>query len=283
MGVKKAKDIKDVVKDRVGQVMKKTGNTQESLAAKMGYSGQTSISRRFMTDMGISVLVAMMDAMDYEVVLQPKEKAGCPSCRADSFRWRKRRVKKEELMRKVLVLVLCLSLVFGLIGCSGSPKTDTPATTQTEQTAQPEQTESKGINVEKELFDVKLNLPASMFEGDDMEEVKKNALAKGIHEVTVIADGSVTYIMSISKHKEMMDGIKKQLADSVTEFLADEENTATFKDVTFNGDYTEMTVKVDKAQYAPFYSQSAWLGVYGGHVSSIQRCEVRRSQSEHCK
>ncbi|XCH79048.1 MAG: hypothetical protein WHF31_16260 [Candidatus Dehalobacter alkaniphilus] len=154
-------------------------------------------------------------------------------------------------MKRIMPIMLCLSLVLGLTACGGGTSTQKSeeTTVQTEQTVQ---SDNSKINVEKELFDVKLNLPASMFEGQDMEQVKKDALAEGVHEVTVNSDGSVTYIMSKSQHREMLNEIKKQIADSVTEFLADEENKATFKAVTFNGDYTEMTVKVDKSQYAAF-------------------------------
>ena len=132
-----------------------------------------------------------------------------------------------------------------MFGCSKSP-------TQASQdpVQKTEQTESKVI-VEKEIFDVKLNLPASLFVGKDLESVKKDALAQGVHDVTINGDGSLTYIMSKSKYREMMDGIAKSINDNISEFLAKEENKSVFKEIVFNKDYSELTIKVDSGHYNP--------------------------------
>ncbi|HHU21888.1 MAG TPA: hypothetical protein GXZ52_00470 [Clostridiales bacterium] len=163
-------------------------------------------------------------------------------------------------MKKIVAILLTFFLFFGLTGCGNSPKQ-----AESDSTAQTEQTESPKIEVEKELFDVKLNLPASMFEGQDMETVKKDALAEGVHEVIVNDDGSVTYIMSKKQHRAMLEEIDKSISESVTEFLAEEENKAIYKAIEFNKDYTEMTAKVDPAQYVAF----ANLNLLGLEFSAV--------------
>lgn len=60
-------------RDAVKQVMKETKTTQVQLAKLLGYSGQSSVAQRLKSDMQISTLAAMMDAMGYEVVLQKKK------------------------------------------------------------------------------------------------------------------------------------------------------------------------------------------------------------------
>lgn len=54
-------------------IMKKLGVTQAQLAAKMGYkSGQQAISQRLRNDTQISKVIDLAEALDYEVILQPK-------------------------------------------------------------------------------------------------------------------------------------------------------------------------------------------------------------------
>jgi hypothetical protein len=66
-------------KDAVKQVMKECKTTQAQLAKLLGYSGQPSISERLKSDMQISTLRAMMDAMGYEVVIQKKKQGKRPA------------------------------------------------------------------------------------------------------------------------------------------------------------------------------------------------------------
>lgn len=66
-------------KDAVKQVMKESKTTQVQLAKLLGYSGQSSIAERLKSDMQISTLRAMMDAMGYEVVIQKKKQGKRPA------------------------------------------------------------------------------------------------------------------------------------------------------------------------------------------------------------
>ncbi|HHY26351.1 MAG TPA: hypothetical protein GX523_06300, partial [Desulfitobacterium dehalogenans] len=141
-------------------------------------------------------------------------------------------------MKKILVYVLTIFIASSLLGCSKT-------TADSNSEAGPEQ---KKV-VEKELFDVKVNLPTSFFEGKDFEAIKNEALGKGVHDVVKNSDGTITYVMSKTQHREMMDDLAKSINDMTTEFLASEENKKIFKQIEFNKDYTEINVKVDSAQF----------------------------------
>ncbi|WP_308898457.1 hypothetical protein [Candidatus Desulfosporosinus nitrosoreducens] len=49
----------------------------------------------------------------------------------------------------------------------------------------------------------------------------------------------------------MMDKMAASINDSITEFLAKDENKNVFKNISFNKDYSELNVKVDAEHYAP--------------------------------
>ncbi|EHQ89394.1 hypothetical protein [Desulfosporosinus youngiae] len=148
-------------------------------------------------------------------------------------------------MKKILIFVLTIFIASSLLGCS---KTNSAA-------GQPEEKQV----VEKELFDVKVNLPASLFKGKDFETIRKEALDKGVHDVVQNSDGTITYVMSKTQHREMMDDLAKSINDITTEFLAAEENKTIFKQIEFNKDYTEINVKVDPAQFTE-WSQIGLIG-----------------------
>jgi hypothetical protein len=148
--------------------------------------------------------------------------------------------------------------VSALFGCS-KKATEADSTTKTEKA------DSKVVVVEKDVFDVKLNLPASLFEGKDLETVKKDAIAEGVYDVILNRDGSVTYIMSKGQYRKMMDGIAKSVNDNVTEFLSKEKNKEIFKEIVFNKDYSELNVKVYKERYSPFDG----VGIIGIEISGM--------------
>ncbi|KQL33588.1 hypothetical protein AN960_20790 [Bacillus sp. FJAT-25509] len=105
----------------------------------------------------------------------------------------------------------------------------------------------ESVAVDKGLFNVKLTLPASMFEGDDINKVIAGAEKEGI-KVTKNTDGSLTYKMSKSQHKKMMKSIKDQIIKTVNE-TKQSKDFASLKDITYNNDFTEFTLIVDQAAY----------------------------------
>ncbi|MBO1915192.1 hypothetical protein J4G37_61495, partial [Microvirga sp. 3-52] len=79
------------------------------------------------------------------------------------------------------------------------------------------------VAVDKGIVNVEVTLPASFFEGEDIEEAIENAKDEGVSEVTKNSDGSLTYKMSKSKHKEMMAEIADNLISYADELKTDED------------------------------------------------------------
>lgn len=151
---------------------------------------------------------------------------------------------------KKLVLVFLLTLSALLVACSSEGAVSEQATKK-DQTDKEEKAKSEdegSVEVDKGLFNVELTLPASMFEGEDIDSAIEEAKAEGVKEVIKNADGSVTYKMSKSKHKEMMDELETNLQESLDE-MKTSGDFASIKDITHNKSFSEFTLEVDKEAY----------------------------------
>lgn len=136
-------------------------------------------------------------------------------------------------MKKILLsLSLIIAMMFSLIGCK-----------------------SDGGN------NVKVTLPASIFEGTDKSTIEEEGKAKGIHEVVVNDDGSVTYTMNKKTHKALLDEVKKSVDESIEKLLADKDTYHSFSKIEYNDDLTEFNIYVDASKYGVLESLSA-LGFY---------------------
>ncbi|MEH7351771.1 hypothetical protein [Gottfriedia acidiceleris] len=141
-------------------------------------------------------------------------------------------------MKKFTYLLLAL-LITLQAGCSSN--------NQAKQTTKESKPKEEKMAVDKGLFNVKLTLPASMFEGDDINKVIADAEKEGI-KVTKNSDGSLTYKMSKSQHKKIMKGMREQIIKTVNE-TNESKDFASLKDVTYNNDFSEFTLIVDKSAY----------------------------------
>ncbi|MGM7680992.1 hypothetical protein ACSVDA_02445 [Cytobacillus sp. Hm23] len=120
--------------------------------------------------------------------------------------------------------------------------------------------ETESIEVDKGLLNVEVTLPNSFFEGEDMDSIKAQAKEDGIKDVIQNDDGTITYVMSKSKHKEMMDEIK----DSILMTVEDYKNNGDFpsiKDVLHNDSFSEFTLVVDQENYENSFDSFAQLGL----------------------
>jgi hypothetical protein len=153
-------------------------------------------------------------------------------------------------MKKVVSLFLA-SMMMLLVACSAE-KTDN-------QSKEKEKSKNEAVQVDKGLLNVTLTLPASMFEGQNVDQVIADAQKDGI-KATKNADGSVTYKMSKAKHKEMIQEMKKGVIESVNEIKSGKDYTS-IKDITYNDDFSEFTLIVDKSAYENSMDGFAVLGL----------------------
>ena len=151
-----------------------------------------------------------------------------------------------------LSIIICLSLV----GCGGSSN-DTQQ--NIEEDSKSEETQS--IEVDEGLLNVEITVPPDFLEeGTTQETLDETAKEEGIKSITLNDDGSATYIMSKSKHDEMMAGIRESIDESMAEMI-DPETYPTFVEVTSNDDYTHFTVKLSSNEVGLSESISV-LGFY---------------------
>ncbi len=92
-----------------------------------------------------------------------------------------------------------------------------------------------------EPFDLVLILPSGYLGKVSQDYLDRAAAENGYHSITLNADGTVTYIMTQSQHRKMMDGIRKAISDSLNVILED-KTYPNFKEITANDDYTVFTV-----------------------------------------
>ncbi|QBK25785.1 hypothetical protein [Ureibacillus thermophilus] len=155
---------------------------------------------------------------------------------------------------KKLIFAALLLLIALLTACNADEEGKANEAQQQEK-----ETDSEGINVDKGLFNVEVTLPASFFEGGDIDQSIAEAEKEGI-EVTKNEDGSLTYKMSKTKHKEMMSEMKTSLLETI-EDLKNGEDFASIKDVEYNKDFSEFTLWVDRNDYENSFDGFAVFGL----------------------
>ena len=123
----------------------------------------------------------------------------------------------------------------------------------------PETTPNVSINTEEKLFTVEITLPASMFEGEDMSDFDTVEYAKenGFISATLNADGSITITMSKAKHNELLVEMSKSLEDTFSGYV-DAADTPYIKEITHNGDFSSIVIKVNKEAYEHAFDFTAF-------------------------
>ena len=146
------------------------------------------------------------------------------------------------------LLVLLLSIA--LVACSSN-----------EESTKEQEKNKEAVEVDKGLLNVEVTLPASLFEGENLDEVIAQAKEEeGIKEVTKNEDGSLTYKMSKSAHKKMMAEMEKEIKAYVEEMETSEDYTSIEK-VEHNKSFTEFTVTVNKEAFENGFDGFALFGL----------------------
>lgn len=146
-------------------------------------------------------------------------------------------------MKKLLAILLCAVIAFGLFGCSNKSNDDK----NTSNEAQTEET-SKSYEVDESLIDVEITIPASLFSKEDpaTDELTQEQKDLGFKSAKLNEDGSVTYKMSKKAYKEYLETMKTQTQENLNS-LSEDYNS--IKSVECNDDFSEITIKVEKSAY----------------------------------
>ncbi|MGI8350125.1 hypothetical protein NiCM35_10105 [Niallia circulans] len=142
-------------------------------------------------------------------------------------------------MKKFTYAFLAVCMIL-LVACSADKD-------KKENTDNNKQADEQKMNVDKGLSNVEITLPASLFEGEDIDSVIADVEKEGI-KVTKNEDGSLTYKMSKAKHKEMMKEMEASLEESIKE-IKESDDYVSIKDITHNKAFSEFTLVVDKKKY----------------------------------
>ena len=145
-------------------------------------------------------------------------------------------------------LIACIATALLLTACGGENEKET------------EENAVESLNVDKEVFNVDVTLPANFFLYSNEEEIIAAAKEQGIKEAVVNEDGSVTYTMSKLKYEETMKEVEDSTVSAIDEIVKSEEYTS-IKEISYNKDFTEFDMKVNRQQYEESFDSFAIFGL----------------------
>lgn len=183
-------------------------------------------------------------------------------------------------MKKRLVILIMFAMLSAVIsGCGDKEEAETKENTQQPQiavvdnTSNDTSTENKEVDgidainalgdveVDKGLFDVEFTVPKDLMGEATQEDLDKEADEKGFYSITLNSDGSATYKMSKSKHKELMEETKNDFDKSLAEMTGPSSDYPNFVEIKANDDYTSFTI-VTKADSVKMDEAMSVLGLY---------------------
>ncbi|OUN86646.1 hypothetical protein [Gemmiger sp. An50] len=181
-------------------------------------------------------------------------------------------------MKKTPASVISVLLCASLVACgTPAPASSTPSSSSVAASAASASSaasdsdsalsdlDSLGdIEVDKNLFDVEITVPADFVGETTQEELDAKAKESDIHSITLNEDGSATYVMSKAQHKKVLE----ELSASINETLAEMSTSGDFPTITnvsANDDFTNFTVTVSADELGLAESMSViGLYMYGG-------------------
>lgn len=179
-------------------------------------------------------------------------------------------------MKKLISLFLCAAFALPFAGCGGShSQLDNSASAAASSPAASgasgpssgsmDTLDSLGdIEVEKELFDVTITVPADFVGETTQEELDASVEEGKLHSATLNEDGSITYVMSKSQHKQLLAEIAAGF-DEALSAMAGSEDYPNITDIKANDDYTSFTVTTTSTELSLQESFSVLsFYIYGG-------------------
>lgn len=148
---------------------------------------------------------------------------------------------------KLIKILLCIFMVLNLVGCSGNKSSDDTQSSNESNEGIKVSTGENSTRVYNTVTNVKVTLPASLFEYADTEVTQEDldnaAFENGFISATLNEDGSVTYVMSKDKYNAYVAELTMSI-DKGLEELCNTENS-TIVDIKHNADFTDYTITLD--------------------------------------
>ena len=174
------------------------------------------------------------------------------------------RKKKSHIGVIIVGIVLALAIVILIAALSLLKSNPADESISDDSGSSSSELDSLGdIDVDRNLFDVTITLPAEYAEGMSQEELDEAAESEG-YQAVLNDDGSITYTMTKAQHAKMMEDLKASLEESMASMVGSEEYPD-ITSVTANEDYTEFTIttKNSEVSFAESFGSLA-LFTYSG-------------------
>lgn len=174
-------------------------------------------------------------------------------------------------MKKVVALLTALAMSLSLTACGvtpsapassgGTPSVPASSSAASNTTSSAgDLSDLDGLEVDKNLFDVEITIPADLVGETTQEELESRALASGVHSVTLNEDGSATYVMSKAQHVQLMKDVADSIDQSLSEMVGSEDYP-NVTDISVNDDFTVFTVTTTSTELT-FQESFSVLGYY---------------------
>ena len=189
-------------------------------------------------------------------------------------------------MKKLFSLLLASTLALNLCACSSSGQADpSPAPDASESQASTDESTAEtsdgmedlenlgDIEVDKNLFDVVITMPADLVGETTQEELDQQAAESGVHSITLNEDGSATYVMSKEQHKKLLEETRQSIQSSLDEMVGSEDSP-NITSIEANDNFTSFTVTTTSTELSlteafsvmGFYLYGGVYGIFSGET-----------------
>ncbi|GAB6087483.1 hypothetical protein [Alkaliphilus crotonatoxidans] len=149
-------------------------------------------------------------------------------------------------MKRIISLCLVLMMTISLILTGCGKESDNR---EVKQGPGEEEKISENVAVDDDLQMVDITVPTDLI-GDlnDFDEAAYINEHEGVEGAKINEDGTLTLTMTKAKHMELVEEMKQQLLDTLSD-LKNSETTNYIKDIEYTEDFKEIKIIVEKAAY----------------------------------
>ncbi len=204
-------------------------------------------------------------------------------------------------MKRLVALTAAAALALSLAACGSAPSTaDTPVETPA-QTAAPTTepdislqeaadaiSTAEQIEVEDNLFDVALTLPADYASDITEEEIAQQVADGKVHTGTLNDDGSVTYTMNKAQHAALLESVAAQLRSTLDDMIGSTDYP-NLTAIETNDDFTDFTVYTttqpgavglsDEMSVLIYYTCGKMYGIVSGQEPDNIHVDILNAES----
>lgn len=204
-------------------------------------------------------------------------------------------------MKRLVALTAAVALALSLAACSTAPSTaDTPAETPAPTAAPTTEPDiplqeaadaistAEQIEVEDNLFDVTLTLPADYASDITEEEIAQQVADGKVHTGTLNDDGSVTYTMSKAQHTALLESIAAELRSTLDDMIGSTDYP-NLTAIETNDDFTDFTVYTttqpgavglsDEMSVLIYYTCGKMYGIVSGQEPDNIHVDILNAES----